>query len=201
MVTVADGMGSRPHADVGARAACQAAVEAIRAWRRTPAAGLDVLVALLHVLWRARVAPLPPDACASTCLVAALGPDGAGLAAQLGDGLILIRDGGGLRALASRPPGDFTNETNALGVTKQTSAWTTTTFAAGGRALILCTDGVADDLLPDRLEAFADWATGHAPLAPQARASALRAALRAWPTPGHADDKTLAVVMAEGATP
>jgi serine/threonine protein phosphatase PrpC len=194
VVAVADGLGSRANASEGSRAACAAAVEAVRAWRRTPAAPLDVLVALVHLLWRARVAPREPSTCATTCLFAALGPDGAGAAAQLGDGLVLVRDGEGLRPLRERPPGDFVNETDALGVTKQTSAWATRGFAPGARSIVLCTDGVADDLLPGKHDEFVAWATNHAERPPRARGAALRAALRAWPTPAHTDDKTVAVI-------
>lgn len=201
VVAVADGMGSRPNAAEGSRAACTAAVEAVRAWRRTPAAPLDVLVALVHLLWRARVAPREPSTCATTCLFAALGPDGSGAAAQLGDGLVLVRDEEGLRALRDRPPGDFVNETDALGITKQTSAWTTRVFAPGARSIVLCTDGVADDLLPDKHDEFVSWATNHAERPARARGTELRAALRAWPTPAHTDDKTLAVIAVPGVAP
>lgn len=200
VVAVADGLGSRPLADVGAKAACAAVVEAVRRWRRNPAAPTEVLLALVHVLWRARVAPRPPEDCASTCLFAALGADGAGVAGQLGDGMLLVRDGAGLRPLHQRPPGDFANETAALGVTKHMSAWQTATFSPGARAVVLCTDGIADDLLPDKLDEFATWALNHRDLAPRARGAALRAALRSWPTPAHTDDKTLAVLEAHGVT-
>lgn len=198
VVAVADGLGSRPHAATGARAACTAAVEAVRTWRQTPAAPMEVLVALVHVLWRARVAPHEPDSCATTCIFAALGPDGAGVAAHLGDGLMLIRDAQGLRPLHARPQGAFVNETRALGITKQTGAWSTAVFTPGARAIVLCTDGVADDLLPEKHDEFMVWATSHTDRAPRARGPALRAALRGWPTPKHLDDKTVAVIQARG---
>ncbi len=53
----------------------------------------------------------------------------------------------------------------------------------------------ADDLLPERRAALLEWLdteVGSRP--PNLRWRDVRALLRDWPTPGHTDDKTLAVV-------
>ena len=55
------------------------------------------------------------------------------------------------------------------------------------------TDGIADDLRPDKLGKFAKWLREEIARKPRAkRVSTLRQALREWPTPGHLDDKTVA---------
>src|SRR5690606_38642714 len=71
VAVVSDGMGSRPNADAGSRAACKAVIEAMRVWCRSDGTELELLIALIHVLWRLRVAPLQPQDCACTCLLAA----------------------------------------------------------------------------------------------------------------------------------
>lgn len=195
VVVVSDGMGSRPYARDGAHAACKAVVDAVRQWCRHPAAPLDVLLGLVHLLWRARVAPREPRDCACTCLFAALEPDGSGVAAQLGDGLVLVREPHGVHSLSSRSEDSFANETAALGVTARIGAWRHRRFDKGSKTLVLCTDGVADDLLPDRLPEFVDWLVDEVQEdGPSKRRYRLARALRDWPTPKHLDDKTIAVI-------
>ena len=61
---------------------------------------------------------------------------------------------------------------------------------------MLVTDGIADDLRPDKLDAFVKWLRDEIGRKPKnERLTALRRALREWPTPAHLDDKTLAVLL------
>jgi Protein phosphatase 2C len=201
VIVASDGMGSRPFARDGARAACSAVVEAVRQWRRYPDAPVDILLGLIHLLWRARIAPRAPEDCACTCLFAAMAPDGSGVAGQLGDGLVLVRDSAGLQLLASRGSGQFVNETAALGITNRIAAWTSLALQRGPRSVVLCTDGVADDLLPKRLGDFTDWLVHElCPLSPHERWRRLMSALRDWPTPRHLDDKTIVVAHVPAST-
>jgi len=69
------------------------------------------------------------------------------------------------------------------------------TLAPGDRTVILCTDGVADDLLSDKHRDFAEWVEDElVPLPASTRWRSLATELRTWPTPHHIDDKTLAVI-------
>ena len=202
IAVVCDGAGSKAHAREGSRAACRAVIRAARAWRRTPEASLDVMLSLVHVLWRAEFAPRVASECACTCLFALVEPDGSGWAGQLGDGAVLVEDADGMIApLTTRDPDGFSNLTAALGDTPaRLSAWTARALGAGTRSVTLCTDGVADDLRPEALADFNAWLRlAHLPLAPNQRWRALSAALRDWPTPHHLDDKTIAMIVRQGA--
>jgi serine/threonine protein phosphatase PrpC len=193
VVVVADGMGSRPLADIGARAACGAVPEAVRAWARHPGADASLLLGLVHLFWRARLGSCAPDQAATTCLFAFMRGDGSGVVAQLGDGVILMRDPDGVRPLQERGADSFTNTTLALGITKSIGAWSTRILAPSCRSVVLCSDGVADDLLPDRYRDFVGWLEGEiSPLPVATRRRRLARELDRWPTPGHIDDKTLA---------
>lgn len=194
VVIVSDGMGSRPHAKVGSRAACSAVVDAVRMWRRRPLAAVDVLLGLIHLLWRARIAPHAQEDCACTCLFAVIGPDGAGVAAQLGDGLLAIHDGSGVHPLSSRSDEGFSNETTGLGLATRLGDWRTETVPAGSSCILLCTDGVSDDLIPEKVPDFINWLAKdvRAKREPQRR-HFLAGSLREWPTPKHLDDKTVAM--------
>ena len=195
VVVVADGLGSRPHAATGARAACRAVPEAVRVWSRHEGASMDVLLGLVHLLWRARLGSVEPDTAATTCLFTFVRNDGSGLVAQLGDGLILLGEGDQVESLQARAPDAFSNTTRALGVTRSVGAWATRPLDARDRTLVLCTDGVSDDLLPDRYSELLRWLdTEFAARPPGPRRRALASALSAWPTPNHLDDKTLALI-------
>lgn len=195
VAVVSDGMGSRPHAETGSRAACKAVIEAMRVWRRGSNAELELLIALVHVMWRIRVTPLQPQDCACTCLLAAAHRRGGGFAAQLGDGAILLRSPTGVEVVAPERETGFSNETQGLGFTARVSAWRTREFSSEIRSVVLCTDGVAEDLLPESHADFADWLVSDIGRLPAgARWGRLRRELGAWPTPGHTDDKTIAVM-------
>ena len=202
LIGVCDGMGSRPAADVGARAACRALRRAARLWPggTSPDDQADptLLVRLVEILWRLELVPRAPAECASTCLFALREPDGRLLLAGLGDGLAIVRKAGGdLTTFGGRSPDAFGDETLALGTPHRIGDWWIVTEPPGrGRTVVLATDGVADDLAPERLDAFTHWlADDIGCLPPAARWRRLCRELRAWPVPRHLDDKTVAVLV------
>ena len=202
LIGVCDGMGSRLASDAGARAACQALRQAARLWpgAMSPAGSADpsLLVRLVEILWRLDLAPRAPSECATTCLFALREPDGRLLFAGLGDGLAIVRKaGGGVATFGGRGRDAFGNDTLALGTPHRIDDWWIATEPPGrGRTVVLATDGVADDLVPERLDAFTDWLAGDVGrLAPAARWRRLCRELRAWPVPHHLDDKTVAVLV------
>jgi len=190
-------MGSRPNARAGARAACAAVKEAVSRWSRTNDAPLSYLSHLVEVLWRLRLHPTPPESAATTCLFVLATMKGKCIIGGVGDGLALLRTGATVQVIIGDRGASFTNETKGLGASTGPRAWTLAEFPPTDAewVAVLATDGVADDLLPDRLDEFCDWLIdSFQALAPRARRIRLAAELRAWPTPGHLDDKTLAVV-------
>lgn len=197
LAVVCDGLGSRPNARAGARAGCAAVKEAVSRWSKADDAPLSYLSHLVEVLWRLRLHPTPPDSAATTCLLALATINGKCIVGGVGDGLALVRTGADLRVIVGDRGEDFANETKGLGVSTGPRAWTLAEFPPtdAERVAVLATDGVADDLLPERLDGLCDWLiASFEPLPPRERHCRLAAELRAWPTPGHLDDKTLAVV-------
>lgn len=199
MLIVADGLGSRALSHLGARAACGAAIEALELTQvRGATPDSETLLAALHARWLARVWPHGPHACATTCLLA-LRSGPILLLAQLGDGMVMACGAGTSPdfLLFSRMD-DFGNQTDCLRERHEPHAWRVARLsAADWTGLLLCTDGIADDLAPGQESAFA-----HAVLA-QARGSSARAQRRAarrwlgeWPVPGHTDDKTIGCLLA-----
>jgi serine/threonine protein phosphatase PrpC len=66
-------------------------------------------------------------------------------------------------------------------------------------AVLLCTDGVADDL--DNVDGFVKgFIEAHRPLAAVSANRHVREMLENWPTPKHSDDKTIACLCREDVT-
>lgn len=196
---VCDGVGDRPHAAIGARAACRAVRDALRHWEAAGDAGAEPLglLRLIHQLWAIRMHPHALAAGATTCLFAALLPGGRVVHAQLGDGLVAhARPDGRLDVLGSRQD-RFGQLAAALGKVRALDAWQTGELAAlsPGSVLILASDGVADDLVPGQEGVFAQRLVSTiAPLPPNEGRRRLTTMLEQWPTPHHLDDKTVALL-------
>lgn len=198
-LVVCDGLGSCSAGREGALAAVRATRKAVRLWGAVDGAGTGTLTRLIELLWRLEVTPHDPRQWATTCLVSVLQVrrDASELTVvTLGDGLVLIRTEEALTTVGGR--GDtFSNRTLGLGVPHRMDDWQERQWAPVGEfTVVLCTDGVADDLRPDALPEFVDWLEPLAQGPPRAAGSALRRALRAWPVPQHTDDKTVAVLLA-----
>ena len=186
------------HGRLGANQACLAARDAISTWSRLPGKPANPLPQLIRAVWELRTAPTEPDRCATTCLFAAATVSQTLIVGGLGDGLALVRfPDGGIRQLIGRG-NSFTNETLALGVPHKRSDWCleVMTVSEPNTAVVLATDGIADDLVEDRVGDFANWLCERfLPMPPMLRHRSLLQQLRNWPTPNHQDDKTVAVLF------
>jgi hypothetical protein len=198
LVVVADGLGSRPHGGFGAVAACRAAHRAVRELAMTGIPDPTELFACVEEYWRRELAPLAPAECGTTVLLSLVYTSGGVLLGQVGDGLIAVGAGATAEPLVRQRAG-FGNETDALGAGRP-PAWHSRWLPSppAGFRVFMATDGVADDLRPEHVAGFiGELARQYGPLPPPERHRRLCAELRAWPTPGHFDDKTLALHWAE----
>lgn len=197
LIVVCDGMGSRPNARLGARAACLAVKEAVSRWARVENAPLNFLTHLIEVSWRLRVFPTDPTTAATTCLFAVATTSQRWVLGGLGDGMVLVRTGNEVRSVLDLETRAFSNETTGLGLSSGVRDWTTLELPGTSkeRVVVLATDGISDDLAADRYGALSDWLAGtFLFLSAAERSRQLAAELRNWPTPGHMDDKTIAVL-------
>lgn len=202
LAVVCDGLGSRPQSAKGSRAACFAVADAVRQWAAQPNVPPELLLRLVHAIWNVRVHAIGRDACATTCLFAVVTKDGRLLLAQLGDGLVMLKTPQGTTTL--EPPSDrFGNATTGLGIAADVREWRfhfESNFS-GAASILLATDGVADDLLPEKRTDFLTFLVNqYAEQPARQRAQAIAKQLRAWPTPRHLDDKTVAVLWNDATT-
>lgn len=192
---VSDGMGSRPHARLGALAACRAAWETVRelsfdADDRVVIHG--VYSTWLKIVRRQGVSPADAGA---TCLVAWGMPGGEFRVLQLGDGLVVARPELA-QPLVGRGQSGFSNETTGLGLARHYADWQCThgLLSEPGDGLLLMTDGISEDL--ERTEGLVAAVTASVRgVGVRAGKMRLKHELEQWPTPRHGDDKTVAVVF------
>ena len=197
LVAVCDGMGSRAHADFGARAACLAVADAARCWAQAEGAPPELLLRAVHALWNIRVHSVGREECATTCLFAVASPDGRLVLAQLGDGLVAMLKTSG-EFVTLEPSGDrFSNQTTGLGVATSLADWRlyAEPMLEPRTTILLATDGISEDLKPTRRSEFVAHLRNDLGSMPAAmRWRRLTRELRNWPVPHHRDDKTLALL-------
>lgn len=204
VLVAADGLGSRPRADFGSNAACTAVCEAAKLWGRQPAAPVELLIRLIHSLWEVEVSSVPREDCATTCLFAVVFDNGRLACGQLGDGIVGYERADGAFRIVSDKEDDFTNVTQSLHSARSLGdwKWIEEETGSGPLSLLLATDGISEDLIPDKRQAFLNYL---GELTAQAddfrrRNAAVRRLLAGWTAKHSNDDKTL-IAFHRGAKP
>ena len=200
LVVVSDGLGSRSEARRGSQMACRAVLAAVRSWHNAGGSNLADLLIRIEPEWLSLISPSRTHDCAATCLFALSHARGQIHVGAIGDGLALLRSERGVEWIVGPRSDGFGNETVALGYS---ATWMSRTVSsARGDVVVLATDGIADDLLPERVDGFVQWLMdSFSGLLPQKRWRALQSELENWPTPHHLDDKTLVVLFQREALP
>lgn len=195
LASVADGLGSRLRSEIGSRCACQV----VRRVLRAAPENLEFTETLqaIHQKWLSTIAPVSVRDAATTLLFARITASGDVQAAQLGDGLLLMRCGGQFRMITPKRTG-YSNQTLALEAELRADKWSLDygKLEKPGDGLVLMSDGVADDLEPDRLPEFLDAL--YRDLSLRNRRGGRRwiqRELNNWATPMHSDDKSLVAVF------
>ena len=195
IASVADGLGSRPHSGHGAACACRVAREVLCKAKST----LDVQQAIptIHARWLRAIQPKSPSDAATTLLFARVTSGGRVDTAQLGDGLLMIRQNGRLQII-TKERGGYGNQTWALEERYDPRQWVSSSYklVRPGDGVILMTDGIADDLNLSSLPQFFDAIYGEVKGRNRRMGKRwLESELLNWATPLHSDDKTLAAVF------
>jgi hypothetical protein len=192
---VADGLGSRSRSDIGAQMACKIANRVLR--NSAHAGNLDPTLEEIHSKWVAAVTPYGVDQAATTLLLGSVNSRGAVRVAQIGDGLILMRQRGEFTVLSPTREG-FSNQTWALARSHEPERWTSAkgNFVNPGDGVVLMTDGVSEDIAYEALPEFMD-AIYRSCLKRNRRRGRrwLESELTNWATPLHSDDKSLVAVF------
>ena len=194
VLVVSDGLGSCPNSAKGARLACESVRHAAEFCAETGSWRFHDLAHFIQVIWRMLVSPDSPRNCSATCLFVIRVHGGDVIMGALGDGLLAgVKTDGSLKVLSFNKEDSFANVTTSLSATPG-KCWLIHRGAdIDFRGFLLCTDGVADDLLPEAVDGFVPETLSHYSTINCEDASAqVTAWLEAWPVPGHTDDKTIA---------
>lgn len=196
-IVVSDGMGSKALSGYGSDAACRAVEQAVRrhAAARPKGQSSDLLPDILD-RWLDSIAPLDPKDTAATCLFAFRLGDGLLRLGILGDGCVAaVQSNGRVSALTDDRAAGFSNVTSALGPSMDPTQWILADVPESDcAAVVLCTDGVSDDL--EDVEGFmVGFVKAHYRLARLAASRQAHELLEAWPVPKHSDDKTIACLL------
>lgn len=193
-VVVSDGLGSKALSNFGSRAAC-IAVE--RAAKKFSEATYDVEMSEwpkeIVRFWLDAIKPLNPRDTSATCLFAIRLRNGQIRIGILGDGCVAaVKANGEVITLQDDKQGGFSNMTVALDSRGGTDSWKVRDIPESEcRAVVLCTDGVSDDLKD--VSGFMHGFVGvHCQLARGVATRRVREMLENWPVPKHSDDKTIA---------
>mgnify|MGYP001765111258 CR=1 FL=1 len=195
MAAVADGLGSAKHGDLGAKAACTAAMEAFRLARRAGETPSWQTIAVLRAAWHQLVARWGAENCGTTCIACFVDVHGAIFATQAGDGIVAFRHADGRLDILPRKDKPFQNSTATVS-SQGAKDWPVLSGSMlPGDAVFMATDGIADDLEPSKIGDFiGHLLADYLPLPPPVRAARIRTALKQWPTRHHRDDKTFVLL-------
>jgi serine/threonine protein phosphatase PrpC len=195
VVVVSDGLGSKLHSAYGSRTACRAVLEASKIFANHSEARIDNLPALIHAIWILKTAPYKYSDCAATCLFV-IHYGGNLIIGRLGDGMIAALSENGRESilLSDDKQDSFTNYTYCLHADFHAEKWEMQILDASlYKGVLLCTDGISEDLLSDRKIEFAqDVYSNYTDCSSIERNTDIRRWLHEWPVKGHTDDKTIA---------
>jgi len=199
-IAVADGLGSKSMSGFGSRTACRAVAATISAWAtKTPSHdAVSEIPALILENWLTLVQPFDSRDAATTCLYAFRAHTGMLHLGVLGDGCAaVVSTDRSVQLLMATKDDGFANFTDALAPNTQTWQWNLAAVSESEvTAIVLCTDGIADDLVdaPGFMLELADVITANPGLI---ATSVLFEMLKNWPVPKHRDDKTIACLYRE----
>jgi len=162
-----------------------------------PSVDLLKSVELIHQRWIDAVDPYSPKDAATTLLLASVTMTGEIRAAQLGDGLLLMRINGQFSCITPEREG-YGNQTWAIESEHRPEKWHTAEgkLSKPGDGVVLLTDGVADDLKPEFLSEFMHALYEDVRVRNRRKGRRwLRTELEDWATPMHSDDKTIVAVF------
>jgi hypothetical protein len=197
-IVVSDGLGSKPFSAFGSDAACFAVACAVHACRSRTRMGNAFLSDRIKNNWLSFIAPLESRDCAATCLFALRMDDGVVRMGMLGDGLAAaVKTDDSVVSLSEDKTEGFSNITAALSPNVNEADWRWLSIPEDEcKSIVLCTDGVADDLKD--IDGFVkEFAAAHGDLSSVSAARRAREVLENWPMPKHSDDKTIACLFRE----
>ena len=192
VLVMADGLGSKKHAEIGSKAACKAVCQAVQIWQQYKNRDIRLILPLIHSLWALEIYPYPYTECYTTCLFALVMKSGEAYAGQLGDGNIYIEIDSHRFCLKEKID-EFSNITKCLGGS-ELKDWVLKSFALKNSfRVMLMTDGVSETLVDDTKDLFVQkiWQCVRSKSCLQERNAFLIKVIKEWNPVNAGDDRTI----------
>jgi len=200
---VGDGMGSCTNADIGSNTLCKAVIKTFECIERSAielSEGSRIplnpcgVCHFIYYFWRKFLGTVPPETARTTALIV-IEYETELLFIQVGDGLILALDLEHQHPIfcTSNTFKPFSNTTVAVDEDFVPSNWVFQKTPKPERfILMMCTDGIADDLIEGEEHKFLEnLFTVSQKTSPEECSQMMLTTLQNWTTPQHHDDKTI----------
>jgi serine/threonine protein phosphatase PrpC len=199
-IVLSDGLGSKSLSDWGSRYACKAVESAAQNLRLNKSSPLEMNSLLIDIqkTWLKLIGDLPEKECSATCLFALRFVDGNIYLGMLGDGCAsVVTNKNQVKKIEDDKNNSFSNMTNALSSNLSPDSWLTMSIRESEcNAIILCSDGISDDLddTDGFILKFYESNCNKSTILAEKDSYNM---LNSWPVPKHSDDKTIACLIKE----
>ena len=192
MMCVCDGVGSHKYSQHGAKAACKAAATVFTMYSKRKIAKKEI-GKHIEILFGKYLKKKYRNEAATTCLFVYVYKNHEVVIGQAGDGIILIKINGRFTVFQKKTD-DFMNEVHPIDGIHPYLYWKIRNLEVDANSVkeltfLLSTDGISEDILPNKLEQFMDYFVALSKDEKNNRG--LRTELANWSVPGSIDDKTV----------
>ena len=180
---VCDGLGSKPQSHIGSKKLCESFIQTVKIFEFDK--DLSFFEKIMLPVWEMKISPIKTEDALSTIIFTII-KDEKVYIANSGDGGIVIL---GKKEFVFEDEGEFSNITTPFGYANL--KWRV--FKEEDiNAIMICTDGIYDDLKKERIKEFAkDYINYYKNMQPLKRYHKIKRLLKNWPVKGHSDDKTI----------
>ncbi|MFH5882352.1 PP2C family serine/threonine-protein phosphatase [Liberiplasma polymorphum] len=198
LVVVCDGLGSKKHSKRGSKKLSKAFKKEVKRFYNQQKFDFSFLIKNVAKRWERSLFPFKARDSDTTCLFALISSKNI-LMAQIGDGLIVFKSKNGA-VIIKEDSNDFTNETQTFNKSS-INQWTVKSIkpnAYEDLSLLLCTDGIGNDLKIEHLDDFIGDLVQTIQTKETNQNKTLVKIISNWPNKFSTDDKTIVVVNING---
>ena len=194
LAVVCDGLGTKKYSHIGSRKLCRVIHKQIKKCFKNKTLFVNDLIPLLQKKWRKSLWPIKPSDADTTCIFAIISEKNI-LMCQVGDGLCAFKENNSTIVLSEKKD-DFSNETVAF-YKSNISNWKIQSIKKEDNnqyKLLLCTDGISEDLKIEFLGEFIDELVASITKNKKNNNPCLVDLMKRWPNQFSNDDKTMVVI-------
>lgn len=195
LAVVCDGLGSKKYSQIGSKKLCIVIKKQIKKSFKEKNFDIEKLIPILQKKWKRALWPIKPNKADTTCIFAVISEKNI-IMCQIGDGLCALKKDKQLIVLSPKND-DFSNETRTFGKSMPYNWKTNIIKKEEGLEykLLLCTDGISEDLKIEMLEEFIDELANSISNESKTRNNQfLLEIINSWPNKYSNDDKTMVVI-------